>query len=61
MRTARQLTPKQIDSKQHTEADRGNERAASLISERATLECPPYIHHAMKGKENCGYQQYYQY
>lgn len=40
MRTARQLTPKQIDSKQHTEADRGNERAASLISERATLECP---------------------
>lgn len=38
--TARQLTPKQIDSNRHREADRGNERAASLISEIATLECP---------------------
>ena len=44
MCTARQLTPKQIDSNRHREADRGNERAASLISEIATLECPhPYM------------------
>ena len=44
MGTTRQLTRKQIDFKQHTgdytEADRGNERAVSLISEIATLECP---------------------
>ena len=39
-RTARQLTLKQIDSDRHRDADRGNERAASLISEIATLECP---------------------
>lgn len=50
MRTSRQLTPKHIDPEQHdcTDRHRGNERAASLISEIAMLEGPYPLEKTLK-------------
>lgn len=50
MRTTRQLTPKHIDPEQHncTDRHRGNERAASLISETAMLEGPYPLEKTLK-------------
>lgn len=48
-RATRRLTPEQIDSTGHTEADRGNERAAASICETASLEKASILH-AARGK-----------